>query len=341
VVAALAVFSILITRHATAADNEKTWYVNAARPDDSGDGHSPASAKKTMTAALSASAEGDTFYIAPGVYSSTASLSPKNGQTWIGSGWSTILQKTTGGFSFATVILSNRSGITIENIRIQNTAAGGQGLYSLSCNACMLRRVWADGALDGARLDGFDTGFIDQCKATSNYDAWVINGRCTTVQNTVGITSGTAIGTNNPMTCFKISLGGSPTQDVQVNYVNCQAYSLRTASNTQPTAGWEADAHGQVLIENSGALIVATATNEASQLLGVSVIGNGLCVLSGNCFIRAENASAAGALDLNQAESGSLQVDSSTSQYLTTSGTTISRLPNITPGASGGLTLEP
>jgi hypothetical protein len=322
---------------ASATDNEKTWYVNIAMPNDSGDGHSPGQAKKFLTSAASLSAEGDTIYIAPGVYTAA---NPKSGQHWIGSGWGTVLQKTTGGVGLgAAVNLSGRSSVTIENMKVQGTHPdSGQGILSSSCSACVLRRLWVDGPLDGGRLDGFHNGLIENCLATSDFDAWVISGRCTTVRNTMGITSGARSG--NQMACFK-SATSEDTTDIQVTYLNCQAYCLRSTSNAAGVSGWVVDGRCVSLLENCTALIMSTAPGEAGEMSGILARTNGVCMVSGNCVLRAENSGPGGAVDLKQTANAQLQVDTSTTRYNTTSGSISVRLPNEAPGTSGGVTIVP
>jgi hypothetical protein len=319
------------------ADNIKTWYVNAAQGDDANPGHSPGmgSALKTLTEAVSQSVEGDTIYIAPGVYTAA---NPKSGQHWIGSGWSTVLQKSTGGIGGA-VSLSTKSCVTLENMKIQHTSTtSGQGIFSSNCDGCVLRRLWVIGPLDGARLDGFHNGLIDQCLATSDFDAWVISGRCTTVKNTMGITSGTKGG--NQMACFK-SATSQDTQDIQVTYLNCQAYCSRSTSDAAGVSGWVVDGRCVSLLENCTALIISTATDEAGEMSGVLARTNGVCMVSGNCVLRTENAGPGDAVDLKQTGNALLHVDPSTTRYITTSGSIAVRLPNASPGTSGGVTTVP
>jgi hypothetical protein len=325
----------LAVRSAGATDNEKTWYVNLAMANDSGDGHSPQQAKKFLTSAASLSAEGDTFYIAPGVY---AAANPKSGQYWVGSGWGTVLEKNAvfGG----AVSLSGKSGVTIEDLKIVNTHSSGEGIYTTGCQACVLRRLWVTGPLTGGSLTGFDHGLIEQCQATSDFNAWVISGRCSTVKTTLGISSGTRTGMSSPMACFKTRFSSSTKRDEQITFLNCQAYSSRSTNNTQPVIGWEVDGAGMTLLQNCTALIRSTASNEASDMVGVSAKADAVCMLSGNCLIRTENAGTGNALDLQQVGNAVIQPDPSNTRYVTTSGTITVRLPNATPGASGGVTVE-
>ena len=60
--------TILCSFAAAGAFAANTWYVDATRPDDSGDGRSAATAKHTIQAAVDLAAGGDTVYVAPGRY---------------------------------------------------------------------------------------------------------------------------------------------------------------------------------------------------------------------------------------------------------------------------------
>ena len=64
--AAFAAAAIGIVNVAMAAN----WYVDASRPDDSGDGTSAATAKKYIQSAIDLTGSGDTVYVAPGRYNS-------------------------------------------------------------------------------------------------------------------------------------------------------------------------------------------------------------------------------------------------------------------------------
>jgi hypothetical protein len=92
----------------------------------------------------------------------------------------------------AAVALGSLSGVSLENLKIQNTNSAGIGISSSGASACVLRRVWVDGPFYGAQLSAFNSGLVDQCQATSNSYAWQINGRAVTVQNTIGICNATS-----------------------------------------------------------------------------------------------------------------------------------------------------
>jgi hypothetical protein len=288
-----------------------------------------------MTSAVSASAEGDTFYIATGTYAAT---NPKSGQHWIGSGWETVLQKNA---FLGAVNLANVSCVTIENLKVQNTNSSGQGITTTSCTACVLERVWIDGPLDGAFLLGFHNGIVDQCAATSEYDAWVIHGRCVTVQNSIGLTTANRPTSDTPMGCFRTLAGDSSIQQYQVTFLNCQAFSNRSTSHVQPTVGWEVNSSCFVLLQNCTTFIGSIAEQEAGQMVAISAKDSGVCMAHGNCAIRSENAGSGGNIDLYQADSAIIQPDPSNTFYSTTSGAITLRIPSASPGASGGLTVVP
>jgi hypothetical protein len=322
----LALAALFPPRFTFAADQERFWYVNASTGDDSHDGHRPSQAKATLTAAVADSAPGDTFYIAPGTY---AAANPKSGQHWMGSGWETVLEHDA--MLCGAVHLTGVSAVTLENLKIQNTnPKSGQGLSAMNVEACVLRRLWILGAIDGARLDGFHHGIIDQCQATSNYDAWVVNGRCVTVKNTLGVSL--AKGGQN-MACFKTSL---PTlnHEVHVTYVNCQALSDRTIGSADNTIGWEVDGGAVTLLENCSVFLRSSANDEPGQLIGIRATNEGICALSGSCVVRTLNEGPGGAVDLQQQGKGEIVVGQGTVRYVTTEGTITTRPPDVAANTS-------
>ena len=55
---------------------QKAWYADASRPDDSGDGASWATAKKTLQEAVNLALDGDTVWVADGTYSAGGAVTP-------------------------------------------------------------------------------------------------------------------------------------------------------------------------------------------------------------------------------------------------------------------------
>jgi len=124
-----------------------TLYADASRPDDTGDGFSWATAKRTLQAAVDASADNDTVLAAPGIYAEGTRVTPD--------------EKTVG-------YLLNRVAVTNDITLASNDGAaatvimgafdsGSGDLYGLGSNA--VRCVYlGKGMLQGFTLTGGATG---------------------------------------------------------------------------------------------------------------------------------------------------------------------------------------
>ena len=149
-------FSALILTAAAFSSGAAEYWVDRSRPDDSGDGRTAASAKRTLQAGVDLLQDGDTLYVLPGDYDEG------------GRAERTVNQQT------------NRVSImNVSNVRIVSThgkavtrivgkhSAEGRGTYSDS-----IRCIFSDGGA-GIRIEGFT--LLDGASGAGNENASSIN----------------------------------------------------------------------------------------------------------------------------------------------------------------------
>ena len=141
-----------------------TWHVDAARPDDSGDGASWATAKRTIQAAVLAAAAGDAILVTNGVYGPIATANKAIAITSVEGPEETIIDGSDM-VRCATLgeELQNRrtvlSGFTLRN----GVAEDGAGAFNGTLTNCVLMSNSAEFAGGGA----FDSTLID-CTIVDN-----------------------------------------------------------------------------------------------------------------------------------------------------------------------------
>lgn len=128
--------SILTTTSLFAA----TFYVNSARPDDSGDGLSWATAKKTIQAAVDATVDGDTVLVTNGVYNTGVTVTP--------------------GFSLNNRVVITK-GIAVQSVNgAEVTIIEGSGVEHFGLSSAIRGVYMSKGVLDGFTIQNgttFDT----------------------------------------------------------------------------------------------------------------------------------------------------------------------------------------
>ena len=154
-------------------------YVNSLMPDDSGDGFTPASAKRTLQNAVSLAKTGETIYVADGIYDSV-STSNKAIRVIAEGGWEkTIID---GGGSNRCVFVG--SGSTDTNSMF----------YGFT-----LRNGYANGNGAGAMGGRFDNCVIENCRSQGSYYGggtyYALLNNCLVRRNSAAYGGGIAYGT--------------------------------------------------------------------------------------------------------------------------------------------------
>ena len=108
------------------------YFVNSSRPDDTGDGLGPATAKKTMQAAIAAAKNGDTLFVAAGTYGGTIhvskSLTLSGAQAGVDARTRSVARSQesvlqSGGSNSATIVLV-ADGITLDGFTVLGDPTG-------------------------------------------------------------------------------------------------------------------------------------------------------------------------------------------------------------------------
>ena len=186
----------------TGALRADTHYVNVARPDDSGDGLSWATAEKTIQAAITASTAGDTIVVTNGVYASitttnnSITIQSFNGATF------TIIDG--GGTNRCATLgdLSNQTNTVLVGFTLRNGSAyyGGGSYYGTLSN-CILttnRASFGGGSFDGTLNNCIVTGNSVSCYGGGSFDGTLNN--CTLSENSADDGGGSCYGTLNNCT---------------------------------------------------------------------------------------------------------------------------------------------
>ncbi|OQC14691.1 MAG: hypothetical protein BWX73_01691 [Lentisphaerae bacterium ADurb.Bin082] len=127
----------------TAVFTTATWYVDAARPDNSGDGLSWETAKKSIQAALDVANDGDQVLVKAGVYEPIDGYSREVTISSISGAENTIID---GGGTRGCARAATLEGFTLQN----GLAAYGGGAFDCVLNQCILSGNTAELAGGGA-----------------------------------------------------------------------------------------------------------------------------------------------------------------------------------------------
>lgn len=133
-------------------------YVDAARPNDSGDGLSPATAKKTIQSGINIVAADGTVHVAAGTYSEHITIT-KSLTLQGSSDPSPIID----GGGAGTAVTISASGVTVTGFTIQNASTGiaatsGTGNAVHLCNI-LNNSAWGVNNTSGNRLDATDNSW--------------------------------------------------------------------------------------------------------------------------------------------------------------------------------------
>jgi hypothetical protein len=153
----------------TAVFDSTNWYVNASRSDDSGDGLSWGTAKRTLQAAVDCARTGDGVWVANGVYAPVLIGGRVLALRSVGGPSETVIDG--GGIRRCVSVLleadNNHTNTTLTGFRLRNGLAyDGGGSLGASLNQC-----WIDGcsAVFGG---GSGLGLLSACTLTNNSSAY-------------------------------------------------------------------------------------------------------------------------------------------------------------------------
>ena len=159
------------------------WYVSKTG-NDANAGHSWASAKLTVSAAVAAATAGDTIMVGPGVFEEAVDASVKDGLWFEGAGVGT--QITYGVDDSSTMALGNYS--TIKSIRITSTSATADS-SAVNCEnktKCRLIDSIIEGTYDGILATGSSYLRIESCCVSGTYDGIIlVNGNDWFIENSI------------------------------------------------------------------------------------------------------------------------------------------------------------
>ncbi len=193
-------FLALCTHSASAA----TWYVDASRPDDSGDGSAWATAKHTIQAAIDGALSGDTIFVTNGVYapitaSKLITIRSMNGAdvTMIdGGGTNRCADLSTQSYGVQVTLI----GFTLKNGYLYSSDwLGGAGVSGGILNSCILSNNVCEASDSyGGFGGGAENAALNNCLLIENTSTTANGGgtyscnlnNCTVVNNNGGGTHG-------------------------------------------------------------------------------------------------------------------------------------------------------
>jgi len=157
-----------------------TWYVDATRPDDAGDGMSWAKAKNTIQEAINIAESNDTIIVANGVYApistenKTITIRSVNGAeaSFIDGGNATRCATLGSDETHTNTVLF---GFTLTNGLVREAHGGGS--YCGTLNNCVLSGNEAD---DGG---GASCGILNNCTLSGNKARWYAGASCFSTLN--------------------------------------------------------------------------------------------------------------------------------------------------------------
>jgi hypothetical protein len=141
-------------------------YVDAAALDDNDDGLSWGSAKKTITAAITAAADSSTIFAKAGTYAETVDLSGTNGVTLAGDGDTTIITS-----AHASATLTCGPGTHLVRLKVVNSGTAAaidsyQAVQATSCPHLQCEYVTTESSSRGFALADCVDFSIRQCHVT-------------------------------------------------------------------------------------------------------------------------------------------------------------------------------
>lgn len=167
--------------------NAATWYVDASRPDDSGDGTNWVTAKKTIHAGVAAATgAGDVILAADGDYPLTNTVA-LTGRTLRGDSGNRAAVVIYGNDTFRCIALN--SGARLEGVSIahgsNSSYGGGVYIYTSTVSNCIVRDCAAltDGGGIDLRADGIlvDSMVCSNTAASDGGGIAVVNGNANTL----------------------------------------------------------------------------------------------------------------------------------------------------------------
>ncbi|MDD2598711.1 MAG: chitobiase/beta-hexosaminidase C-terminal domain-containing protein [Kiritimatiellae bacterium] len=190
--AASAVASATYTK--VAAPEPRLWHVDAAMPDDTGDGLSWATAKQTIQAAVDAAAAGDTVMVTNGVYGQFSINNLALTIRSVNGADVAIIDANSGGRCALLGDLENENvqtntvleGFTLQNGDIHYAGDGG-GAWGGTLRNCILRNN------SGNYGGGASRSALYQCTLTSNYAYYAGGGASGCLLEACLITANTAM----------------------------------------------------------------------------------------------------------------------------------------------------
>ncbi len=216
-------FSIVYTDVAAAVNGHGVIYVDASRPDDSGNGLSWASAKKYIHSAIDLVDPDGTVYVAAGTYSESLLL--HESFNLVGAG-APVTFLDGGGVSQVIRAYSSYDGNTISGFTIQNGNVGWNGPPQVGVQA---------GGMPvggGVYIAMYHTVTMNDCNIRNNnasflgggiYNAGHLNlNRCTVSGNTAGMVGG------------GIANFSDESLIAQMRLVNCTIYGNRVTGGSMP-----------------------------------------------------------------------------------------------------------
>ncbi len=153
--------------------SNKTVYVDASRPDDTGDGLTPATAKKTITAGLAVaeSAQNNILYVKAGIYAEIVSIS-RAGLVVIGWGGYALVDGLYRADSDSSSNIDvSAAGVVTVNLGVINAPANGFKLNTGANNCIVVDGYASDCEGPGFKVENATSGnlFVN-CYSGYNYD---------------------------------------------------------------------------------------------------------------------------------------------------------------------------
>ena len=243
----------------TAVFETYIWYVDAARPDDSGNGLSLWMAKRTIQSAIDASLAGDTILVMDGVYESI-STGDKALTIRSANGRETTIIDGGGASRCATLgSVSNYTNTTLTGFTLRNGfALCGGGSYLGTLNNCMLTSNAAVGSLTAVFGEdngggGSYGGVLNNCIVTGNSSMSEDGGSSYGILNNCTLTGNMTGGSMHMIPSYGLSMYGNIFNNCVVwgntntSGITCNYFAgIFRNSCTTPLPGLQQDGGGNI-----------------------------------------------------------------------------------------------